>query len=731
VQYLASIPNPGAEGAPKFLHSADQVLIERWIKAEDRPGFSIYECPNPLKPGAPRHGKDSLLGIIEIFLDIDFRHIVETSEQADERLLRRLLLPPTLLVDSGHGRHPRYRLKELILCGDPAFERACTVQEKLIEYFAADPQVRPWSLLRRPGTTNSKHEPHVLCQVIQHGSPVDLTELEELCDLIEGAPLLTRKPSATNGHDRAAGEPWPSESKAPIDVEARLASMKFHGAGDSGVHVTQLQVTASLLRSGVPVDDVVAQVLGATRRVVADDLTWDWDEEKLTIERMCFHFVSKNPELAPLLPDKLFAAWNDRLAEGRTQLRIVYARHLKWHIRSQENKAESTGSANDYTATGSPPGAGAHAQKPRGWNYFDTTEITPQRWCVKKIIPETGVGVLAGMWGSYKTTTALELAVSIMTGQLFANQYRIKRQGAVLYFATEGAGTLQSRLTAVAKARGAPDKLPFAWRCDCPALTDRAAATILNRYVDEASAHFRQTYNLPVSFVGIDTYINAANLAAGDDNDAAVTQRAFSTLRAVANHSGAFVLVVDHYGKVAEAGTRGSSAKEGNADTVLATLAEREDTGTISRTRMAARKQRDGMSGFEVPFTPEVIELGLDEDGDPATAVILNWGKQQQAKPPGSRRKSRDADLLAKVLADVVAKHGFAFQPAPGAATVQACHAEDVQREFYSRRPTKGTETQQRQKRWSAYNRGLAILSERELVATAEINGSIILWRRS
>jgi len=145
---------------------------------------------------------------------------------------------------------------------------------------------------------------------------------------------------------------------------------------------------------------------------------------------------------------------------------------------------------------------------------------------------------------------------------------------------------------------------------------------------------------------------------------------------------------------------------------------------------MAARKQRDGMSGFEVPFTPEVIELGLDEDGDPATAVILNWGKQQQAKPPGSRRKSRDADLLAKVLADVVAKHGFAFQPAPGASTVQACHAEDVQREFYSRRPTKGTDTQQRQKRWSAYNRGLAILSERELVGTAEINGSIILWRR-
>jgi len=67
--YLASIPNPGTTDAtPKFLHSDDQALIERWIRAENRPGFAIYECPNPLKPGATRHGKESLRGIIEIFL---------------------------------------------------------------------------------------------------------------------------------------------------------------------------------------------------------------------------------------------------------------------------------------------------------------------------------------------------------------------------------------------------------------------------------------------------------------------------------------------------------------------------------------------------------------------------------------------------------------------------------------------------------------------------------------
>ena len=52
---------------------------------------------------------------------------------------------------------------------------------------------------------------------------------------------------------------------------------------------------------------------------------------------------------------------------------------------------------------------------------------------------------------------------------------------------------------------------------------------------------------------------------------------------------------IDHFGKVAETGTRGSSAKEGHADTVLALLADREINGTISNTRLAVRKQRDGI----------------------------------------------------------------------------------------------------------------------------------------
>jgi AAA domain len=427
--------------------------------------------------------------------------------------------------------------------------------------------------------------------------------------------------------------------------------MQYRGPGDASLHRTQVQCTAALLRAGVLAEDVAAQVLDATQAAVAnnpDTTRWNWSIEKHAIKEMCFSFIGKNPELAALLPDRLFAAWNDRVAAGQTP-KIVYSQNKGWQVRSREpgdaTPAGNTGNGGDYTDDAGDTGYGSGSESPPAddpaqtqstklsWNYYDSTEIKPQRWLVKQLLPETGVGILSGQWGSFKTTAALDLSVAVMTGQAFAGQYRIKRPGAVLYIAPEGAGTLQSRLAAIARHRGAGAKLPFAWRGDCPLLTDKTAGLTIARYVAEAATHFEQVYGLPIALVWVDTYMAAAGLnSSGDDNDVAATQKAFNTLRLVSDQCRAFVMTVDHHGKVVEAGTRGSSGKEGNADTVLVTLAEREITGAVAKTRMAARKQRDGICGFEVPFTPEAVELGLDEDGDPITAIVLDWGKQQRER---------------------------------------------------------------------------------------------------
>ena len=64
----------------------------------------------------------------------------------------------------------------------------------------------------------------------------------------------------------------------------------------------------------------------------------------------------------------------------------------------------------------------------------------------------------------------------------------------------------------------------------------------------------------------------------------------------MSHHTGAFVLGVDHFGKAVETGTRGSSAKEAAADTVLAMLATRMRLATS-----ATRAWRCGRSAAPGP----------------------------------------------------------------------------------------------------------------------------------
>ena len=256
-------------------------------------------------------------------------------------------------------------------------------------------------------------------------------------------------------------------------------------------------------------------------------------------------------------------------------------------------------------------------------------------------------------------------------------------------------------------------------------LTAKDAGLAITSHCNSAAAYFKQVYGVPTVLILIDTYAVAAGFTlSGDDSDTAATQKAFTALRYVHKHTGAAVVVVDHFGKVMEAGTRGSSNKEGNADAVLATLADKELSGTVSNTRLAVRKQRDGLSGFEIPFTPQVIDLGLDEDGDPVTAVVLDWGTPRKAA--SGPRKSKDVTLLCTVLAEVVAEKGFAFLPSPGGPSVQACHGDDLRDAFCERRHARS-----RQARWAAYSRALKAAVAASLIGTRDQGGDrFVIWAR-
>jgi len=64
------------------------------------------------------------------------------------------------------------------------------------------------------------------------------------------------------------------------------------------------------------------------------------------------------------------------------------------------------------------------------WQFYGRQEIkTVRSYLIDKLLPETGVGLLSGQWGTYKTFTAVDLAAAVVTGTPFAG-FPVARQGA-------------------------------------------------------------------------------------------------------------------------------------------------------------------------------------------------------------------------------------------------------------------------------------------------------------
>src|SRR5262245_21207567 len=145
--------------------------------------------------------------------------------------------------------------------------------------------------MRLPGSFNTKNGERIPVQVITD-RPLRY-ELDDLAEFVsETRPLIPRKGVASNDNpflnvNIPSGGPT-------VDVDERLAAMRFQGEGDTSIHQTQISTTAAMLNRGVPADDVVRTVLAATRRAagVAGD-KWDWTREEKTIRAMCASWARK------------------------------------------------------------------------------------------------------------------------------------------------------------------------------------------------------------------------------------------------------------------------------------------------------------------------------------------------------------------------------------------------------------------------------------------------------
>ena len=342
----------------------------------------------------------------------------------------------------------------------------------------------------------------------------------------------------------------------------------------------------------------------------------------------------------------------------------------------------------------------------------------PPPWLIRDLIPQGELAIIAGQWGAGKTFIGVDLAACVMLGLPFAG-HEVVRSGAVLWLAAEGASEVEIRLKAAAADRNGrdPGRLPFARQAfDVPRLTAPEAEEQLLGLISAFNAGLATRFpGVQGAAVIIDTLGSAAGWA--DANSSSEAQTVMNMLRRVNRRTGALQVVVDHFGKVAETGVMGASAKPQSAEVILAALSDRDISGNHSNRRMAVAKSRFGASGAVTTF--KLRPVPIDDDG--TTTCVVDWGSALTDAPAkggkaGSSWTSK-LTLLKNCLGRTLLDHGKVKRPfGSEGPEVQAVLVETVRTEFLASYAAESHEAKKKQ-----WVRVLKEATERELVATRDL----------
>jgi len=307
-------------------------------------------------------------------------------------------------------------------------------------------------------------------------------------------------------------------------------------------------------------------------------------------------------------------------------------------------------------------------------------------WTVHERIPRTGVGLLSGPFGSFKTFILLETAGSLMTEIPFLGR-TVRRRCGTLIFAAEGADTIRQRNHALIEHRLAKaelnsvnlEALPFAFVDGCRPLLDPRTVDWMVAQARMAQAHFRSQHGLDLGFIGIDTIAAAAGW--DNENDAAQAQIVMNHLADVSAATGTFVLAVDHFGQDITRGSRGSTAKESAAGTIFYIYGKSDNIGGFTDTKLVLRKQRGGPQGMVFPFNAREVQIGTDRYGEPQTSRVIDWNVERSEQKPKEEKPPSAQAILEGVLAEALDRHGTEIK-ANGTNAVRAVRKDTVRFAF-------------------------------------------------
>lgn len=264
--------------------------------------------------------------------------------------------------------------------------------------------------------------------------------------------------------------------------------------------------------------------------------------------------------------------------------------------------------------------------------------LTTAQWLIKSVLPRSRDPIiLFGASGAGKSFVALDQALAIARGV----EWRGCRvtQGRVVYIAAEGGAGIAKRVQAYCDYHGIRrEDLPLDVIIAAPNLLEQEDVTELTKSL----AAFG-----PYDLVVVDTLAQVtpgANENAGEDMGPVL-----SNIKAIQNATGATVEVVHHAGKDLSRGSRGWSGLKAAAEAQLEVVRD-EDSG---QRYMRVEKMKDGEDGARYGFKLEIVQVGVDEDGDAVTSCVVvpvDFVPQTKETTKGLKRRGRIENHVLEVV---------------------------------------------------------------------------------
>jgi len=248
---VRQISDQGATN-PSFCRSIPDLVKELPGTLEEQERRNIYfgVCPRGRESGT----KDAVSRVSVLWVDIDGLKTQELKSKAMERLKQLGYMSPSVILDSGHGFHCYWLLKESIeITGPEDIRRTESLLKGLTKFVDGDPSCAELArIMRVPGTWNVKDAAKpVKCEILEFNSD----HLLNLSDFDEILPSDSEERKETGGTEGTEKNEKGWVGQALKDLKNGNRNTTFH------------RVSGRFFHDGLTADDVIAILTPQAERV--------------------------------------------------------------------------------------------------------------------------------------------------------------------------------------------------------------------------------------------------------------------------------------------------------------------------------------------------------------------------------------------------------------------------------------------------------------------------------